>query len=536
MKTGFCLFVYVLFSLLRVGNLTRYRHENPAGNHNSELRDSTSTLLNSAFSFRDNTRSESASVRKKIYNTKQNNFRSPRLENKKISYGKDTVVNLKNVVNEIPGVDSRKLKEKMYNLLGKIKTHPEAAIYTLITGVIPKEHTVNYSKGTKTGSISDKAHENNDKNLFSGTLKQLLRRFYKSSSMSKARRKSSRYRDISPSSIESLQPVKTPEKEEETADGPAAHSRVKRKSKGVMYLPINHPQADPCAPPKGSKLMEALPLVFLSTILSVADAVGNVINNINSNNNNNNNNNDNNINNDNTNLGANINNANQINVVPFGGRALRIARAIMNSIGRMAMGVYEAVVPWDTKKETADTGEVIADTEKVSADSEKNNADTGRVSADTGKAIVEKVLSDTNGHYDKIARKKFDFSLANTEAALAKRHTIVKRQDEDVFEHQRLYSTPELTEAVERFIPVVNMSRSKSASQVDLTKSRPCLNEKKVSLLFDDHEIKQMSQLYSGEDQKPLDVHLFHCELTKAERVFRFYLERLKENFPSINN
>ncbi|KAK3892253.1 hypothetical protein Pcinc_003874 [Petrolisthes cinctipes] len=69
----------------------------------------------------------------------------------------------------------------------------------------------------------------------------------------------------------------------------------------------------------GSRLLQALPLVLLSSLMSVADAVGNVINNINNNNRNNNHNSDNNINNDNTNLDANINNANQINIVPLGG-------------------------------------------------------------------------------------------------------------------------------------------------------------------------------------------------------------------------
>ncbi|XP_076056223.1 uncharacterized protein LOC143034160 [Oratosquilla oratoria] len=123
--------------------------------------------------------------------------------------------------------------------------------------------------------------------------------------------------------------------------------RVRRKGSAVMYMPINYAQTDPCAPKRGSKLLQALPLVFLSTLLTVADAVGNVINNINSNNNNNNNNNDNNINNDNINLAANINSANQINISPIGGRAIRIARAVMDAIGNMAVRMYRAVVPED---------------------------------------------------------------------------------------------------------------------------------------------------------------------------------------------
>ncbi|KAK3894989.1 hypothetical protein Pcinc_001282 [Petrolisthes cinctipes] len=68
----------------------------------------------------------------------------------------------------------------------------------------------------------------------------------------------------------------------------------------------------------GSRLLQTLPLVLLSSLMSVADAVGNVINNINNNNRNNNHNSDNNINNDNTNLDAIINNAYQINIVPLG--------------------------------------------------------------------------------------------------------------------------------------------------------------------------------------------------------------------------
>ncbi|XP_071538869.1 uncharacterized protein [Panulirus ornatus] len=147
------------------------------------------------------------------------------------------------------------------------------------------------------------------------------------------------------------------------------------EGKGVMYLPINQPQPDPCAAPKGSKLLEALPLVFLSSIMTVADAVGNVINNINSNNNNNNNNNDNNINSDNTNLAANINNANQINLVPFGGRLLRIARGVMTSVGRMALGIYEAVLPPD--------GEDDTNTDADDDGSDDSGADVGEDESDS---------------------------------------------------------------------------------------------------------------------------------------------------------
>ncbi|XP_045129105.1 type-2 histone deacetylase 1-like [Portunus trituberculatus] len=146
--------------------------------------------------------------------------------------------------------------------------------------------------------------------------------------------------------------------------GTTEERRRRRRSQGVMYLPINAPRPDPCAPPKGAGLLKALPLVLLSSLLSVADAVATVVNNLNSNNNNNNNNNDNNMNSDNTNVDANINNANQINIVPFDGRrALRMVRQGMDSVGRAALDVWRAV---------AGDGD-----DDGGAEGEGNNADVG---------------------------------------------------------------------------------------------------------------------------------------------------------------
>lgn len=253
-------------------------------------------------------------------------------------------------VDGIPGLKSSELKKSLYNLLETIKSQPEEAIRALVMAQLGQKDLSRHTKDIRrhagwgrtsqeaTGSqdewlddtrnlhnkvsemqTSDADHE--DKSITAGY-----------SNYIKARYMSSRTRvDSLRSSVSSASSLRS--------------GRVRRKSKGVMYLPINQPQPDPCAAPKGSKLLEALPLVFLSSIMSVADAVGSVLNNINNNNRNNNNNNDNNINSDNTNLAANINNANQINLVPIGGRVLRIARSVMNSIGRMALGVYEAVLP-----------------------------------------------------------------------------------------------------------------------------------------------------------------------------------------------
>ncbi|XP_063847891.1 uncharacterized protein LOC135092993 isoform X2 [Scylla paramamosain] len=158
--------------------------------------------------------------------------------------------------------------------------------------------------------------------------------------------------------------------------------RRRRQSQGVMYLPINPPRPDPCAPPKGAGLLKALPLVLLSSLLSVADAVATVVNNLNSNNNNNNNNIDNNVNSDNTNVDANINNANQINIVPFDGRrALRLARQGMHSVGRAALDVWRAVAGDGDDDEGAEEGEGkdvdVSDGDEDAGGDGGNYADSG---------------------------------------------------------------------------------------------------------------------------------------------------------------
>ena len=123
--------------------------------------------------------------------------------------------------------------------------------------------------------------------------------------------------------------------------------RLKRSPKkpAVMYLPLNEPKVDPCAPQRGSKLMKALPLIFLSSLLSVADAVGNIVNNLNSNNNNNNANVDNNINNNNVNVAASVVNANQVNFIPPGGRAIAYARNVLHSMSSAAQNILLKMFP-----------------------------------------------------------------------------------------------------------------------------------------------------------------------------------------------
>ncbi|XP_042860785.1 proteoglycan 4-like [Penaeus japonicus] len=181
----------------------------------------------------------------------------------------------------IPGLDRSRLRKKLYHMLDTMKRRPRAAVHALMTGETPK--------------VEPKPGEKRNAGFHSK--EDLTHRSCEGQGCPHV-----------PTPTGSPTPAGLP-----PAEGRSA--RVRRRGPAVMYLPINQEKADPCAPPKGSKLMEALPLVFLASLMSVADAV------------------------------ANINNANQINLVPLGGRALRFARAVVDAVGNVAMRAYRSLVP-----------------------------------------------------------------------------------------------------------------------------------------------------------------------------------------------
>lgn len=434
--------------------------------------------------------------------------------NRKAKYDNEKQMKLaKQPVDGIPGIDRKKFKRKLYSLLGKIKTHPQAAIYALITGKVPRDHIMRFGKNAHIKRNNVKVEKYDISSKTSSELGSSSETFMNVTDSNNSQEPKSKSNVVNSIHNPQLLSERSPEEISGTR-----YPRVKRKSPGVMYLPINQPQSDPCAPPKGSKLMEALPLVFLSTVLSVADAVGNVLNNINNNNRNNNNNNDNNINNDNTNLAANINNANQINIVPFMGRALRVARTIMTSIGRMAIGAYDIIMP--SAPEKVDDGEL----KDINSDANiQDNKKRGEVNS-TAESDPNVIFNNTNG------------SLVKQEIEIL---TNSPSNPQTISESNSSSSSSSSSSSINQTLNapfVFNISKMSSLKGLydedKITKRSP----RHVQMLLQDDERDYILQLCTGSKRpkRTADVHLFENRIIEAENNYRNYLDSLKEQLKYI--
>ena len=236
----------------------------------------------------------------------------------------------------LPGLSSDRLKTTLYNMLDTMKRYPKESLFLLMN---EKPESIN----KRIKDMDFELLKNSDS-------------FMKNSNVHSKdfKKQSLEIKNAYGRSFITKELFQNSETTRNTKN-PKLTNKIKKRStssagSGVLYLPINQAQIDPCQSEKGSSLLHALPLVFLSTMLSVADAAGNVMNNINNNNRINNNNQDNNINNDNINLAASINNANQINILPAGGRVLKFASAIMNTMGDTAISIYKTLTSSKNEK------------------------------------------------------------------------------------------------------------------------------------------------------------------------------------------